>query len=228
MPVHLFDRNNLIATPWKNGGGVTREIACRFPPAEQAQHETSSEDGAGREGHDHDHTQASSLFDWRISIAHIASDSPFSAFDGVDRVITLLDGSGVCLQSADGSIDHRLDHLLAPFAFPGEAPIQATLLAGDCHAFNVMTRRDRCQTNVMILRESGEVRATPDGLLMATDGEWRVRSSGGEEVGLRPNSGLWWQDQCVPWRVERLPVVAGAARVDTAVLVVSIEWFARR
>jgi environmental stress-induced protein Ves len=73
MPIHLFERAQLRATPWKNGGGVTREIACHPPQA-------------GMQN-----------FDWRISIAHIASDGDFSVFAGVDRVITLLEGGGVQL-----------------------------------------------------------------------------------------------------------------------------------
>ena len=105
MPVHRFDRTSLIATPWKNGGGVTREIVCQPP-------------GAGMDS-----------FDWRVSIAHIASDGPFSAFAGVDRVITLLEGAGVRLRSTDGAFDHTLNTPLRPFAFAGEAPVVGTLLS---------------------------------------------------------------------------------------------------
>ena len=222
MPMYLFDRSDLIATPWKNGGGVTREIACRFPPPGQESRATRSDDAAGRKGDAH----TGNLFDWRISIADIGSDSPFSAFDGVDGVITLLDGGGVHLQSADGSIDHRLDHPLAPFAFAGEAAIESTLLSGDCQAFNVMTRRDRCRADVMILRDNGDVPASPDGLLMAIHGNWRARSSSGDGVELRPDTGLWWRDQCVPWQLEWLPGVAGSAWDGAALLVVRIEHLA--
>ena len=118
MPVVRFERSALPAQPWKNGGGVTREIVC-MPPGT----------GLGQ-------------FDWRVSIAHIAGNGPFSAFAGINRVITLLDGPGVHLHSPDGAIDHRLDTPLRPFAFQGEAPVQADLLGGaGCHDFNVMTRR---------------------------------------------------------------------------------------
>ena len=85
MTVHLFASTQLAASPWKNGGGTTQEIAC-WPP------------GAGLES-----------FSWRISIARIARSGPFSAFPGIDRVITLLDGAGVRLHSADGEIDHAGD-----------------------------------------------------------------------------------------------------------------------
>jgi len=55
MSLNRFDVHDLPAMTWKNGGGVTREIICQ--PL-----------GAGMDD-----------FDWRVSIAHIASDGPFSA-----------------------------------------------------------------------------------------------------------------------------------------------------
>ncbi|WP_305230098.1 HutD/Ves family protein, partial [Klebsiella pneumoniae] len=77
-----FDLNQIAASPWKNGGGSTREIAC-WPP------------GAGMEA-----------FGWRISVATIDQPGPFSAFAGVDRQIMLLDGDGVHLRGE--GIDHVL------------------------------------------------------------------------------------------------------------------------
>ena len=63
--LHRFALADLSASPWKNGGGSTREIVCRPP-------------GAGMDG-----------FDWRVSVATIARSGPFSVFTGVDRVIVL-------------------------------------------------------------------------------------------------------------------------------------------
>ncbi|TRZ66771.1 MAG: hypothetical protein D4R98_05460 [Comamonadaceae bacterium] len=37
-------------------------------------------------------------FDWRVSIAYIASNGPFSAFPRVDRIITLLSGGGIAIK----------------------------------------------------------------------------------------------------------------------------------
>ena len=122
MTAHRYRRADLAIQPWKNGGGVTREVVS-----------VPGQTGA-----------AGADFDWRVSIAHIAASGPFSSYAGIDRVITLLEGPGVHLRSPDGPIDHRLDTPLAPFAFPGEAAIHADLLGADCHDFNVMTRRDAC------------------------------------------------------------------------------------
>ncbi|MDF3836776.1 HutD family protein, partial [Cupriavidus basilensis] len=101
-----FSLGALAPQPWKNGGGVTREIAA-WP------------EGAGMGD-----------FQWRVSVADIAADGPFSAFPGIDRQIVLLEGAGVRLQADDGSFDHRLDTVGAPFAFAGERGVQATLLDG--------------------------------------------------------------------------------------------------
>ena len=127
MPIHRFDTAALAATPWKNGGGTTREIV-------------SCPEGAGMEG-----------FDWRVSIATIGQAGPFSAFAGVDRVIMLLDGAGVRLRSRDGRIDHRLDRPHAPFAFPGDVTLECELLGGASTDFNLMTRRGRLRAEVRVL-----------------------------------------------------------------------------
>jgi environmental stress-induced protein Ves len=170
MPWHRFERATLPATPWKNGGGVTREIVCQPP-------------GTGLDA-----------FDWRVSIATIASDGPFSAFPGVDRVITLLEGGGVHLSGDADGIDHRLDMPLQPYAFAGEARIHARLLAGDCDDFNVMTRRASCQASVIALREATALSA-PQGLLLALKGHWRAQAEVDATQALSAQQGLWWDRQ---------------------------------
>ncbi len=148
MAVHRFDVADIAPTPWKNGGGSTREIAC-WPP------------GTGIEA-----------FDWRVSIAAIAASGPFSRFGGVDRVITLLDGDGVHLRGE--GVDHRLAAPLAPFAFSGDVAIDCTLLGGASSDFNVMTRRGRMRAEVRVLRSSSAWPDAPQGLLLAVRGPWRV------------------------------------------------------
>ena len=179
MPIHLFERAQLHASPWKNGGGVTREIACHPPSANMQD------------------------FDWRISIAHIARDGDFSVFAGVDRVITLLEGGGVHLSSADGSVLHALDTPLQPFAFSGDAAVHGRLLNGDCHDLNVMTRRGVCQAEVRVLRRDETLLPAPAGWLMAIQGTWRVQTAhtesdtdttSAQQHALGAQTGLWWHD----------------------------------
>ena len=176
MTLHRFHVNDIPAMPWKNGGGVTREIVCQPTGA-----------GIGD-------------FDWRVSIAHIASDGPFSAFPGVDRIITLLSGGGVHLQSNDGDVDHLLDKPLTPFAFKGETNINASLLDQDCHDFNVMTRRSTCSNvSLQIVRNASEWPISSHGLFLAVHGHWQLNSN--HEEHLAPQQGLWWSDSSLAWKL---------------------------
>lgn len=93
---------------------------------------------------------------WRVSLADITTDGPFSVFAGVDRVLTVVDGDGLELV-VDGT-PHRLEPL-QPFAFRGDAATVAMLPAGPVRAFNVMTDRGSPAAHVSVARDpsiSGE------------------------------------------------------------------------
>ena len=102
--------------PWKNGGGETTEVAA-FP------------EGAGLDA-----------FDWRVSMARVAGDGPFSVFPGIDRTLAVLDGGGLRL-SIQGRAPEDLTPGSPPLAFPADVPTSATLLDGPVTDLNVMTRR---------------------------------------------------------------------------------------
>ncbi|MDO6456165.1 HutD family protein [Celeribacter halophilus] len=122
----LIRRSELTAQPWKNGGGLTWEIAA-FPA------------GAGFED-----------MQWRISMAEVATEGGFSAFAGIDRTLTVLSGTGLHLDFAQGG-SVALDNRTPPFSFPGEAALHARLSAGPVLDFNVMTRRGVCTHQVEML-----------------------------------------------------------------------------
>jgi environmental stress-induced protein Ves len=162
----VSERVDLAALPWqawKNGAGRTREIAVEPPGA----------------GFDH--------FDWRLSVAQVDRDAPFSPFPGVDRCIVLLQGAGLRLCSDDGRIDHRLDGPLQPLRFPGEIELQASLLDGATTDFNVMTRRGRWRSNVNAADKATHVAAADATLLLAVAGAW---SAGDERI--ESGHGLLW------------------------------------
>lgn len=83
--------------PWRNGGGVTHEVA-RSP-------------GDGE-------------FDWRVSFAEIGAGGPFSSFPGVDRHFVVVDGPALVL-TVDG-VDHPVSRH-EPLAFAGESAVSATI-----------------------------------------------------------------------------------------------------
>ncbi|WP_042367118.1 HutD/Ves family protein [Streptacidiphilus neutrinimicus] len=121
-----------VASPWKNGGGVTREVA-------------SSPSGAGE-------------FDWRVSLADVASGGPFSFFEGVDRIITVVRGEGMAL-TVDG-VETVVSERFSPFAFSGDARTDCRLLGGPLVDFNVMTRRGAVSADVRFVRTSTAVTGT--------------------------------------------------------------------
>jgi environmental stress-induced protein Ves len=187
MSLQYFERSALVPMPWKNGGGVTREIVCHPP-------------GAGMDD-----------FEWRVSIATIAADGPFSVFNGIDRVITLLEGAGMRLCCRDGSFDHALAEPLMPFAFPGEASVDCSLLSGESQDFNVMTRRGKLQAEVRMLTSPQQVAPCAHGLLMVTHGAWdmevsRHASGRGRDPRrtMAAGAGMWWTDEMLSCRMNRI------------------------
>ena len=197
MALQHFDLARVPSTPWKNGGGATRELAC-WPPGADMEH-----------------------FDWRVSIATIAQSGPFSRFAGIDRVITLLSGDGVHLRQAQAGIDHRLQQPLQPFAFAGDGGMDCELLGGTSEDFNLMLRRGQWQGSVQVLTHPADLPARPAGLLLAVQGDWALEPLAGAEgpaVALAPDAGLWWADASCGWRVAPEP---GAA--DCVLLHVLLE-----
>lgn len=104
--------DQVAAMPWRNGGGVTRELWAWPSPD-----------------------------DWqvRISVADIAQDGPFSAFPGVDRWFAVLEGQGVALQFVQGLQVLGPDD--APLRFDGAATPGCRLRAGATRDLNLMALR---------------------------------------------------------------------------------------
>lgn len=116
---------------WQNGGGITHQL-CRQD------------------------NEAGLL--WRVSIAEVASDGPFSRFEQLDRVILLLSGAGFCLHGV-GDNPQQLLQPLQPFSFAGEAEVFCTLNQGAVRDFNLMTRRNALQAELKVLHVQSEFQA---------------------------------------------------------------------
>ena len=101
--------------PWKNGGGVTTEIAIAPAGATLDQ------------------------FDWRVSTAQVDAPGPFSRFPGIDRSLAVIAGGRLTMHRANGDVVTLVPGE-GPARFPGEVEIHATLDA-PLSDFNVMTRR---------------------------------------------------------------------------------------
>ena len=111
MTWHVVRLEGVPATPWRNGGGVTRELAA-WPQAAD--------------------------WTWRMSVAEIAQSGPFSTFNGVDRWFAVLRGNGVQLNL--GHQTHHLTRFDAPFFFDGALSTDCQLTDGATQDFNLMVQ----------------------------------------------------------------------------------------
>lgn len=134
-------------TRWKNDGGWTTELARR-------------DDESGG-------------FLWRVSIAEIERDGPFSAFPGIERDLLLLEGSGIELDIGDAPA-RRLSRRFERVHFAGEAEVYCRLLAGATRDFNVMARRDAVVAEVAARPLVGSMLLFPE-----AGAEWLVHVHAG-------------------------------------------------
>jgi len=105
------------SAPWKNGGGLTREVAVH-PPGSDLEN-----------------------FDWRVSLAEVQRAGAFSTFAGVDRHMAVISGRlGVSIAAR---APFSLSSDSQPLTFPGEVPVYAEPGAEPVTDLNVMTRRGR-------------------------------------------------------------------------------------
>lgn len=122
MDVFAIPANEYRRERWKNGAGWTREI-LRWP--------SDAED-----------------WDWRLSIAEVDKEGPFSAFPGVDRELVLLAGEGMRLLFEDGEVaELQPPHDRVRFA--GERAVRSELVAGPTQDFNLMWKRDRIEAQLL-------------------------------------------------------------------------------
>jgi uncharacterized protein len=108
--------------PWRNGLGTTLEIA-REPR------------GPGE-------------FDWRLSLASLSTDGPFSAYPGFTRLIALVAGRGFAL-TVDGRERAALETIGAHACFPGDAVTHCRVLGGPCSDLSLMVR---CPGTIVAIR----------------------------------------------------------------------------
>ena len=86
---------------------------------------------------------------WRLSMAAVTEEGPFSLFPGVERNLTVLDGPGFDLRGDGLRLRARP---LIPISFPGDVAVAATNVTAPCEDFNVMTARQLRRPEVTVLR----------------------------------------------------------------------------
>jgi uncharacterized protein len=109
--IERIEARAYIEQPWKNGGGLSREIAAFV-------------------------SEGTML--WKVAVATIARNGPFSDFHGYDRTILALDGGVVTLHVEGGTITLERGE---PFPFAGELDVTASLAGDAARDLNVITLR---------------------------------------------------------------------------------------
>lgn len=166
-------------TPWKNGGGVTIDIADEYLP------------GAPAGGWD--------AMVWRFGRTRIVEPGPFSDLSGFDRLLAVIDGSGLVLHP-EGAPPLDVRQPFRPVRFPGDWRIVSELTAGPVGVMNLLADRRMAKIDLRFLRAAerwtpppgvvivhapaGDADAAIDGAphRLAADHALRLETSGDIEV----------------------------------------------
>jgi uncharacterized protein len=131
----LLLASSRVASPWKNGGGVTREVAAQPSSAPPG-------------------------FDWRISIADIVRPGPFSLYPGVDRTLAVLEGE--LELTIEDEPPRPLSSRSPAVNFPGEARVTAVPVSDRSRDLNIMVRRDGWRSTLEAVQTEREIEIAAD------------------------------------------------------------------
>jgi environmental stress-induced protein Ves len=118
-------------TPWRNGGGVTHEIA---------------------------RSNGGESWRWRLSVAEVATDGPFSRFDGLSRILTVIAGNGLDLVTPDTVLPAQP---LIPVHFSGDLAVQGRLTDGPIRDLNVIFDARHIDAAVQVCKGPAQFEAGP-------------------------------------------------------------------
>lgn len=165
--LHRVRLEDCPTQPWRNGGGLTRELLL-WPVS----------------------TTAAATQDWavRISVADIERNGPFSSYPGVERWFAVLEGAGVTLGLPAG--DHRLRRGDTPVRFAGtDAPACHLIEGRPTRDLNLMVRHGNGRMWKAQAGEPVDSRTRWRALYAAT--QVRVQTPAGHTETLEPGTLLW-------------------------------------
>jgi uncharacterized protein len=175
---------SIAPTPWKNGGGTTRDLLV-WP----------SEAG------------------WRLrlSVAEIGRDGPFSDYAGFERWFTVLHGTGVTLQLGADRWEQRLG--APPLRFDGALAPMCWLIDGQPTSdLNLLVRRDAGRGSMAIAHADHDWVSPIAWRALFTTHALDLRVDG-QTVAHADGAALIWSAQAAQqhWRIASpLPASGGA------------------
>jgi environmental stress-induced protein Ves len=164
--VRLVPTADVAPRPWRNGGGLTRELLAWPAP-----------------------------HDWvlRVSVADIEGDGPFSAYPGIERWFVVLDGQGVRLQPPGNDASLSLGTASEPYRFDGALAPACTLRNGATRDLNLMVRRGQAVGAFDAVR-AGEPRFCAAGVhALYTTVPGVLRRDDGAQWPVPAHVLAWWQ-----------------------------------
>ena len=108
LGMQIFTPDQYVTSQWKNGGGITHEIAR-----------------GNQDGH----------LLWRLSLAEVDRDGPFSVFPGLHRILTVVSGAGMVLEGVQGNLPAPP---FSPLTFSGDIELCGRLRSGPVRNFNLI------------------------------------------------------------------------------------------
>ncbi len=156
---------------WKNGKGETTELAIN--------------PGGTLES-----------FQWRISIASVIEDGPFSDFPGFERNLILIQGNGIELVHDTGKTS-RLENILDIANFDGGSKTHGALISGPITDFNLMNRSSHfhAQVDTYVDRQSVRLMSCDQGFVFCLEHSAGLIEPNYPETRVLPGNHLLQFDQ---------------------------------
>lgn len=139
--INIISAQSFKTIPWKNGKGVTTELAINP-------------------------TGILDSFDWRLSIATVAEDGIFSDFSGYTRNLVLIEGDSISLTHNENKTD-TLTNILDFATFDGGSKTEGKLQKGGIKDFNIITSKVACDTKVRTFTQPTNQSINFNGLVFA-------------------------------------------------------------
>jgi environmental stress-induced protein Ves len=175
----------VVATRWRNGAGLVRDLL---------------------------HWPSPSDWQLRISVADIEVDSPFSAYDDVERWFAVVEGAGVRLHLPDAVHDVSID--AAPLHFRGEDAPACEVIDGPTRDLNLMLRRGSGRAR-LCRANPGVAFDRPARLRALFSADALTLSTGtGRPLSIAPFTLAWAEDVGGPWFIDRGAAAANAWWMD--------------
>jgi len=175
------------AQPWRNGGGLTRELLAWAPPLVEAA------------------VPGTPPVSWtvRVSVAEIARDGPFSPYPAVDRAFAVLEGRGVVLTWPQGDTVCRPGN--EALRFDGADAPGCRLLDGPTLDLNLMVQAHAGHAAMRCALPGSPGPAPSRWRALYAHGGGRLAAQG-RVVALEPGTLCWQapsavQDADDPWRL---------------------------